>query len=156
MFEWYPRCSLRGREGKCTLDGEEGSGAVSPAAAWPWCFVLHFKIALVSAVMKNTELELIDFTFNSTNTVSHCYTPGCCAALQEDLWSCKNNRGEIVTSGTKTCEEQCSWVKVCLFGGYPAQSSWVVCAIGNLILQSPKFDYFAMLGGALWPTGAFP
>lgn len=32
---------------------------------------------------------------------------------------------------------------------------WIIAMVGDLIMKSPKFHPFAMIGGVIWATGGF-
>ncbi|XP_029021913.1 transmembrane protein 144b [Betta splendens] len=86
-------------------------------------------------------LELFDFTFNSTNMTHLAYGVAANAAAVV-LYGSQFVPVKRIETGDGMFFQ---WV-ICA-------AIWVVSMVGDLMLQSPKFYPFAMLGGAMWATG---
>ncbi|XP_051276638.1 transmembrane protein 144b isoform X2 [Dicentrarchus labrax] len=87
------------------------------------------------------ELETFEISFNSTNMTNFAY--GIAANVVAVLLYGSNF---VPVKRIETGDGMFfQWV-VCV-------AIWVVSMVGDLMLQSPKFHPFAMLGGVIWATG---
>ncbi|XP_018534939.1 transmembrane protein 144b isoform X2 [Lates calcarifer] len=87
------------------------------------------------------KVETFDFTFNSTNMTHFAY--GIAANVVAVLLYGSNF---VPVKRIETGDGMFfQWVN--------CAAIWVVSMIGDLMLQSPKFHPFAMLGGVIWATG---
>ncbi|GAA6222041.1 transmembrane protein 144 isoform X1 [Lates japonicus] len=87
------------------------------------------------------KVETFDFTFNSTNMTHFAY--GIAANVVAVLLYGSNF---VPVKRIETGDGMFfQWVN--------CAAIWVVAMIGDLMLQSPKFHPFAMLGGVIWATG---
>ncbi|XP_039976309.1 transmembrane protein 144b [Xiphias gladius] len=87
------------------------------------------------------KLEAFDFTLNSTNMTHFAY--GIAANVVALLLYGSNF---VPVKRIETGDGMFfQWVN--------CAAIWVVAMVGDLMLQSPKFHPFAMLGGAIWATG---
>ncbi|XP_035017552.1 transmembrane protein 144b [Hippoglossus stenolepis] len=87
------------------------------------------------------ELETFDYNFNSTDTSHFAY--GITANLVAVLLY---GSSFVPIKRTETGDGM-------FFQWVCCAAIWVVSMVGDLILDSPKFHPFAMLGGAIWATG---
>ncbi|XP_070693342.1 transmembrane protein 144b [Pempheris klunzingeri] len=89
----------------------------------------------------NVKLETFDFTLNSTNMTHFAY--GIAANVVAVLLYGSNF---VPIKRIETGDGMFfQWVN--------CAAIWVVSMVGDLMLQSPKFHPFAMLGGVIWATG---
>ncbi|XP_068451383.1 transmembrane protein 144b [Clinocottus analis] len=95
----------------------------------------------VKRVAKAGNLDMLVFTFNSTNMTNLAY--GVAANVFAALLYGSNF---VPVKRIETGDGM-------FFQWVYCASIWGVSMLGDLILQSPKFYPFAMLGGALWATG---
>ncbi|XP_058504888.1 transmembrane protein 144b [Solea solea] len=87
------------------------------------------------------KVETFGFTFNSTNMTNFVY--GIAAnAVAVLLYGSNFVPIKRIETGDGMFFQ---WVN--------CAAIWVVSMLGDLMLQSPKFHPFAMLGGAIWATG---
>lgn len=87
------------------------------------------------------KLETFDYTFNSTNMTHLAY--GIAANVVAVLLYGSNY---VPVKRIETGDGMFfQWVN--------CAAIWVVSMVGDLMLQSPKFYPFAMLGGVIWATG---
>ncbi|XP_070769807.1 transmembrane protein 144b [Enoplosus armatus] len=87
------------------------------------------------------KLETSDFTFNSTNMTQFGY--GIAANVVAVLLYGSNF---VPVKRIETGDGM-------FFQWVTCAAIWVVSMVGDLMLQSPKFYPFAMLGGVIWATG---
>nr|XP_046262930.1 transmembrane protein 144-like isoform X3 [Scatophagus argus] len=88
-----------------------------------------------------SKLETFDFAFNSTNMTHFVY--GISANMVAVLLYGSNF---VPVKRIETGDGM-------FFQWINCAAIWVVSMIGDLMLQSPKFYPFAMLGGVIWATG---
>nr|XP_019959376.1 PREDICTED: transmembrane protein 144 isoform X2 [Paralichthys olivaceus] len=87
------------------------------------------------------KLETFDFTFNSTSMTHFVYGITASSAAVLLYGSTFVSIKKIETGDGMFFQ----WVN--------CAAIWVVSMVGDLILDSPKFQPFAMFGGAIWATG---
>ncbi|XP_041800597.1 transmembrane protein 144b [Chelmon rostratus] len=87
------------------------------------------------------KLETFDFTYNSTNITHFAY--GIAATVFSMLLYGSNF---VPLKRIETGDGM-------FFQWITCAAIWLVSMIGDLMLQSPKFYPFAMLGGVIWATG---
>ncbi|XP_040904333.1 transmembrane protein 144b [Toxotes jaculatrix] len=87
------------------------------------------------------KLETFDFTFNSTNMTHFAY--GIAANVVAVLLYGSNF---VPVKRIETGDGM-------FFQWINCAAIWFVSMVGDLMLQSPKFHPFAMLGGVIWATG---
>uniref|UniRef100_A0A3Q1HN69 Transmembrane protein 144b n=1 Tax=Anabas testudineus TaxID=64144 RepID=A0A3Q1HN69_ANATE len=122
-------------------------------AKWPPLFVFVATLLMVSCHLTGNATEpgaehfgsdkpeMFDFTFNSTNMTRFIYGIAANAAAVLLYGSICVPVKKIETGDGMFFQ----WVN--------CAAIWVVSMVADLMLHSPKFYPFAMLGGVLWATG---